>query len=85
MAADVFKVGSHYQVFDTSDNSPIGPSHQTRDEAWEWWFAHMDKEMAKPGYGLNTTQQAVASAMISAKGQVVGKTDKESSGDGEGK
>lgn len=85
MAMDIFKVGQHYQVFDTGDNSPIGPIHKTRDNAWDWWFEHMDEEMAKPGYGMNTAQRAAASAMVSAKGAVVGTTDKESSGDGEGK
>lgn len=85
MAMDIYKVGSHYQVFDTGDNSPIGPPHTTRGDAWDWWMEHMDKEMAKPGYGLNTAQRAAASAMVSAKGATVGETAKESSGDGEGK
>ena len=85
MAMDIFKVGLKYQVFDMGDNSPLGPTHKTRDDAWDWWFDHSEEEMAKPGYGLNTAQRAAAAAVLSAQGDVVGKTAKGSSGDGEGK
>ncbi len=79
MAMDIYKVGMRYQVFDTGDNSPLGPTHLNRDDAWDWWFEHMEEEMAKPGYGLSTAQKAAASLAAGSE------PDKTSSGDGEGK
>ncbi len=85
MTMDIHKYGTRYQVVDMGNNSPMGPTHATRDLAWEWWFIHADEEMAKPGYGMSTAQRTALEADISAKGEVVGRTAKGSSGDGEGK
>ncbi len=85
MTMDIHKVGMRYQVFDMGDNSPMGPTHATRDKAWDWWFEHADEEMARPDYGLSTAQRTALNADISAQGAVVGRTAKGSSGDGEGK
>ncbi len=79
MSMDIYKVGLKYQVFDTGDNSPLGPTHKTRDDAWDWWFENSETEMAKPGYGLSTAQKAAASLEAGSE------PDKTSSGDGEGK
>ncbi len=79
MSMDIYKVGLRYQVFDTGDNSPLGPTHTNRDDAWDWWFEHSEEEMAKPGYGLSTAQRAATTLEAGSE------PDKTSSGDGEGK
>ncbi len=79
MTMDIHKVQQRYQVMDMGDNSPLGPTHATRDLAWDWWFEHSEEEMAKPGYGMSTAQRA---AMTLEAGT---QDDKTSSGDGEGK
>lgn len=58
MAFDVFKIGArHYQVFDAGDNSPIGPLHKTRDEAWDWVMEHEAEMLRDKLYGQNTAMK----------------------------
>lgn len=56
---DVIKVGTRYQVFDTRDNSPVGKSHPTREDAVE--FKHeIESEvglMTSLGHGRDTIEK----------------------------
>ena len=85
MTMDIHKYGMRYQVVDMGNNSPLGPTHATRDKAWDWWFEHSEEEMAKPGYGLSTAQRTAAAADLTPQG-AASKTSgtKDASGDGLG-
>lgn len=68
MPYDIFKVGSsHYQVFETATNSPVGPLHKSRQaaEAYEsemWAETYMEET-----YGMSTVERATAGARVSPK------------------
>ncbi len=52
MYVDVLKFGSRYGAVDTRDNSPVGPTFPTRDQAWDF-VADLDaKGVAALGQGI---------------------------------
>lgn len=59
MFLDVFKFGSRYGVVDTRDNSPVGKTFPTREEAWDF-VADLDakgEQALGQGIGINTIEK----------------------------
>ena len=69
MGYDVFKVGHKYQVFEVGDNSPVGPLHKSRSDAWDYVMEIEAKGMMEEAYGEGTVGKAVARADISPRAE----------------
>jgi hypothetical protein len=65
---DIFKVGSsHYQVFETATNSPVGPLHLSRKAAEAYEMEIWAEMYMAETYGMTTVERTVAGARVSPK------------------